>query len=333
VSVARDYMQRLAALHAIDPASLDLPSLGPPSRIADHVTEELDEWQRQLDEHDEPDPVPVWAMRWLRENLPADDGWPVVLVHGDAGPGNFMYDGGRVVAVVDWEMAHYGDLHDDLGWVYVRDLQERFPSMPERVGDYEHAAGRRIDIDRLRYFRVLAQTRCAIGTRNGLLARDSRGEIANHLIYSTLHRRLLVEALAAALGRELPETPPLAASDDVRDAWMYDVALDDLRDTVVPAIHEGFATRRAKGLARLLKYLRQQHVFGDAAAAATAADLQTVLDRPADEHALCDAIRAGDVDDATALWWCGRSVARQTQLVAPAMGALASRHYAPLPPE
>jgi aminoglycoside phosphotransferase (APT) family kinase protein len=332
-AVAREYMHRLAALHALDPATLDLTGFGAPSTVREHVHEELDAWSDQLDLHDRPAPLATWALRWLRENVPPDGDWPVVLVHGDAGPGNFMFDADRVVAVMDWEMAHYGDAHDDLGWVYVRAVQEPFPSMPDRIADYEAAAGRRVDLARLRYFRVLAQARCWIGSRNGLLARDSRGEIANHLIYSTLHERLLVEALASALSLRLPETPPLGADDaSTEDTWMYDVALDDVRDVVLPAITDGFAARRAKGLARLLKYLREAQGLGPTAAAAERADLDALLaDGEPTRRSLCAAIAGGAVDDASALWWCARSAARSTQIAAPAMGVLATRHYAPLP--
>jgi aminoglycoside phosphotransferase (APT) family kinase protein len=337
VLVAREYMRRLAALHALDPAALDLTGFGTPTTVSEHVLEELDAWDSQLELYDEPAPLATWALRWLRANVPNDADWPVVLVHGDAGPGNFMYDEDGVVAVMDWEMAHFGDLHDDLGWVYVRAVQEPFPSMPERMRDYEAASGRGIDLERLQYFRVLAQTRCFIGTRNGLLARDSRGEIANHLIYSTLHERLLVEALAAAMSRPVPDAPALdpatAASTRLHDlAWMFDIALDDLREVVVPAVADAFASRRAKGLARLLKYLRSAQELGPAADEAERADLAALLgERPASPRDLCDAIASGAVDDDAALWWCGRAAARATQIAGPAMGVLATRHYAPLP--
>jgi aminoglycoside phosphotransferase (APT) family kinase protein len=332
LAIAGEYMTRLAALHALDPGQLDLPSFGAPTRVSDHVGEELDEWTRQAQQHAEPDPVLSWALRWLRANVPPDGDWPVVLVHGDAGPGNFLYEDDRVVAVMDWEMAHYGDLHDDLGWVYVRDVQERFPSLPDRMRDYERAAGRRIDLGRLRYFRVLAQARCAIGTRNGLLAGDSRGEIANHLIYSTLHQRLLVEALGDALGHPVLDTAPLAPEADAV-AWMYDVALDDLRDVIVPAIGDGFATRRAKGLARLLKFLRAEHALGAVARAEERDDTAALVgaDVTPDRAALCAAIGRGELDDEALLWWSARATARATQIAAAAMGALATRHYQPLP--
>ena len=37
----------------------------------------------------------------------------VGVVHGDAGPGNFVHADGRVVAVTDWEFAHLGDPAED----------------------------------------------------------------------------------------------------------------------------------------------------------------------------------------------------------------------------
>ena len=66
-----------------------------------------------------PDPALVFTLRWLRGNVPDVDG-PVVLVQGDTGPGNFMFADGRVVAVVDWELAHLGDPMDDIAWLSLR---------------------------------------------------------------------------------------------------------------------------------------------------------------------------------------------------------------------
>src|SRR3546814_7434006 len=44
----------------------------------------------------------------------------VVLCHGDAGTGNYLHDGSQVTGLIDWEMAHTGDAHDDLASVAVR---------------------------------------------------------------------------------------------------------------------------------------------------------------------------------------------------------------------
>jgi aminoglycoside phosphotransferase (APT) family kinase protein len=334
VAVASGFMAQLALLHGLEPRALDLPELGAPTRVSDHVRAEIDEWESQYRAHDVPDPLLALAITWLRERLPPDGDWPVVLVQGDTGPGNFMYRGDQVAAITDWELAHWGDLHDDLGWICVRDAQERFTHLPDRLRDYERAGGRKIDPARLRYFRVLAQARCAIGTRRGLLARDHRAEMASHLIFNTLHMRLLAEALADAEGLELPKSEPLELGE-ADASWAFDVALDDLRLHVVPALGESFAARRAKGLARLLKYLRELERLGPSAREAERRELAGLLRREVadlDEGraALCRAIERGAVDLHATLGFCLAAVAHSTQIARPAMGALADRHYSPI---
>lgn len=337
-STARDFMAQLAAVHALDPRALGIEELGAPGTIAAHVLEELAIWEAQYREGGATEPTISLAFAWLRGNLPPDGDWPVVLVQGDTGPGNFLYADGRVVAVMDWEMAHWGDLHDDFGWLCVRDAQERFTHLPDRFRDYVAAGGRPLDPDRLRYFRVLAQTRCAVGTRRGLLMRDARGEIANHLIFSTMHLRLLADALAEATGASTARVPPPAtASAPSADAWLLDIALDDLRDVIVPALGAGFAQQRAKGLARLLKYVRRADELRAWAEDAERADLATLLgdaaaSAPREDRraALCRAIEEGGLALDDAIAFCIRDTGRAIEVARDAMGALADRTYSPI---
>ena len=36
-----------------------------------------------------------------------------MVVHGDPGPGNFLSEDGRIVALTDWEFVHHGDAAED----------------------------------------------------------------------------------------------------------------------------------------------------------------------------------------------------------------------------
>jgi cytochrome c1 len=122
----------------------------------------------------------------------------------------------------------------------------------------------------------------------------------------------------------------------VRRPRRYDVVLDDPGDRVVPALDDDFAARRAKGAARLVKYLREEDRLGAAVAAAELAELSRVLGSGADalgpaREELCRRIREGTVDDGEVLEHCARHWARRTQVVGPSMGSLAERHLAPLP--
>ncbi len=299
------------------------------------MLDEIAEWEQQYAAAGGGVPAITLACAWLRANVPDGDGWPVVLVQGDTGPGNFMFDGDRLVAVTDWELAHWGDIHDDLAWVLVRDTLERFPDLETRFSDYEQASGVTIDAARLRYFRVLAQCRATIGTLAGLRSHDARGEIAWQLIYNTLHTRLLAEALAEAEGLALE--PPLVTElgGDGERSWAFDVALADLRDVVLPALADDFAATRTKGVARLLKYLREADRLGPGFATQERDELGALLGRPVDDVeagrvALCSAIEQGALAPRAVLAYCLRQSARDTAIMRGAMGSLADRHFTPV---
>jgi aminoglycoside phosphotransferase (APT) family kinase protein len=59
-------------------------------------------------------PVIALALRWLEDNLP-----PAAeprLIHGDYRLGNLLIEGHRLTGVLDWELAHFGDPHEDLAY-------------------------------------------------------------------------------------------------------------------------------------------------------------------------------------------------------------------------
>jgi aminoglycoside phosphotransferase (APT) family kinase protein len=81
-------------------------------------------WSRELDYWEEvifrdelhPQPIVRAALRRLRHN-PPPPAQKLSVVHGDYRSGNFLHDGrGRVLAILDWEMAHLGDPLEDLAW-------------------------------------------------------------------------------------------------------------------------------------------------------------------------------------------------------------------------
>jgi len=335
---ARDFMVKLAALHALDPAALDLPAFPPVKTVTDAVHAELDEWERVLVERGGTvDPALAFSLRWLRRNVPDYDG-PPVLVQGDTGPGNFMYTGGRVTAVVDWELAHLGDPMDDIAWLSLRATQEPFTDFPTRLREYEALSGNPIDQTRVHYYQVMAETKLQVmGHRPGGGGGDGSGDggggdVGNGFIYGMLHRRLWLEALAAATGLELtPAEEPRARERRDHD-WMYDAVLSQLRDVIVPRTPDPLAAQRGKGIARLIKYLAQIDTYGDAYEAYELDDLEVLLGRQTESIAAgravaADAVGAGAVSEEDYLRLLWRRVARETELARPSMGALADRHW------
>ena len=161
-ATAHDFMTKLAALHALDALSLDLPLFPPVRTVADAVAAELDEWDRVLAERGGAvDPALAFSLSWLRRHVPDYDG-PPVLVQGDTGPGNFMYAGGRVTVVVDWELAHLGDPMDDIAWLSLRATQEPFTDFARRLREYESLTGNEVDEGRVHYYQVMAETKLQV---------------------------------------------------------------------------------------------------------------------------------------------------------------------------
>jgi aminoglycoside phosphotransferase (APT) family kinase protein len=340
---ARDFMAKLAALHALNPASLCLRGFSSTTTIPDTVHLELDEWDSVITERGgEADPALTFTLHWLRRNVPAYEG-PVVLVQGDTGPGNFMYRDGRVVAVVDWELAHFGDPMDDIAWLSLRTTQEPFPDFPQRLREYEELSGNVIDEERVHYYQVAAEAKLQVMSHRpaGSSGRDgpqdgSEGsDVGNGFIYGVLHRRLWLEALAGVIEIELtPAEIPLHPTRREHD-WMYAAVLGQLREVVVPRITDPLAKARSKGLARLVKYLEQVDSYGEFYEACELADLKGLLGRdpgsvPAGRADISAEVRSGRIGDNEYVRYLWRRVARETELARPSMGALADRHWPPL---
>ena len=337
--VARDFMTKLAALHQLDPALLDLPEFPAPTTIPDAVRWELDEWDGILAARGgEPDPALTFTLGWLRRHIPEREG-PVVLVQGDTGPGNFMFEDGHVVVVVDWELAHLGDPMEDIAWLTLRATQDPFPDLPSRLQEYEQLTGNEIDDATVHYYQVMAEAKLQVMSHRGeRSAGDTNdadavgGDVGNGFMYAVLHRRLWLEALAAATSIALTpaELPPAREKGD--HEWMYPAILGQLRHVVVPNITDPLAKTRAKGLARMIKYLEQVDAHGAFYAECERDELAVLLGSRPDSlaegrHDLAAAVRDGQVSDADYVGYLWHRAVRENELARPAMGVLADRHW------
>lgn len=322
--IALDLMDRLAALHGVAATSLDMPSdLLPPTTIRQAILDEIEIWERQYRATARTDPLIEFAVRWLRDACPADPRPPGV-VHGDAGPGNFLHQNGQVTAMVDWELTHFGDPVEDLAWLSMRTVLEPFPDFPACLDHYAKAVGKAPDLERLRYYRVLVQLRVAVIRWIG------EGQVpANSLLSSALNRRLLTVALAEATGINLPPPPdPAPASDD---DGLAKAALDELRHDVVPHLSDAHALQHAKSLARMIKRLRDGPRYAADRAAEERKTLRRLLgDAHATPEEFAARLRSGEIPAAEVLPHLSRMAGYETRMAEDAMGALAWRGFPPL---
>ena len=338
-ATARDFMTKLAALHSLDAAALDLPAFPAVRTVADAVHAELDEWERVLAERGgTPDPALAFSLRWLRRHVP-DYAGPPVLVQGDTGPGNFMYEGGSchrrgrlgvgaprgphgrhrlAVAAGDPGALHrFPDPSARVrGALRQRHRRGEGALLPGDGGDEAPGDG--------------PPTGCCRTGGGGQSSADT--DVGNGFIYQMLHRRLWLEALAAATGLVLTPAEAPRARDGSDHDWMYDAVLAQLRDVIVPRTSDPLASARGKGIARLVKYLAQVDTYGASYEVFELDDLEALLGRRPESVALgrraaADAVASGGVSDEAYLEVLWRRVARETELARPSMGALADRHW------
>lgn len=162
----------LAQVHQVDVSATGLLDVLP-TPVPDPATAEVDRWERLLSDAElEPQPVLRWALRWVRDHIPAPPD-RLVLVHGDFRPANVLVHNGSVEVLLDWELAHLGDPLDDLGWycaqVYTR--EHFIPGVWEQsdfLKRYQELTGTTVPAESLLFWQVLSLFRLAVIALQGV---------------------------------------------------------------------------------------------------------------------------------------------------------------------
>ncbi len=159
----RNAARTLADLHSVDLRTLSLddePHVG--------AEQEIDRWCRLLETVD-PELVPGWptVAAALRSSMPP--GVDPAIVHGDFRLGNLLAVGGRINAIIDWEIWSVGDPRVDAGWFLLNADPETYrrptpyvsvtPRPQELASIYESAVGR--PLPHLDWFQALASFKSA----------------------------------------------------------------------------------------------------------------------------------------------------------------------------
>jgi aminoglycoside phosphotransferase (APT) family kinase protein len=276
-------------------------------------------WRDMLDRLRQPHPALELGLLRLAASRPDPVGTGVV--HGDFRLGNWMVDADGLVGVLDWELAHVGDVAADLGWMCVRSW--RFGAAPPVAGmgtraqllsAYRDAGGPAIGVETLRWWEAVgtlrwgviciqqAQTHWTGAIRSVELAAIGRRvaeveldllELLDPELVRTLTRELVDESLTSSRVTG-PHDRPLA-SELVQ-------AVQEWVDTLDLAGHDRFLARVAT---RALDVVRREVAMGPALAARheqrlaalgvgsdaeLAAQVRAGRDEPAVVRAVCESV-------------------------------------------
>jgi aminoglycoside phosphotransferase (APT) family kinase protein len=184
-AAAEDFVDVLAAIHLLD---VDEIGLGDLARKDDYVGRQLRAWYRSWTSSagdSTADDPRVHELHDLLQATKPPDGIPR-LVHGDYGFHNCLVaSGGRLTAVVDWEVCTLGDALSDLAYVLNRwatpgheisgrtTMPEGFPTADEVLARYRDRTA--ADLSNLDYYVTLNHWRSACIVQ-GVYTRYTRGQ-------------------------------------------------------------------------------------------------------------------------------------------------------------
>lgn len=176
-ALGKEFVETLAAIHAVpvprDPARLG--TLGRPDEHPHQAAQWQVNWWSRVWQDDKVASHPLVAQveTWLRAHVPAAE--RLVVVHGDYRTGNYLFDeqSRTITAVLDWELSHIGDPHEDLGWA----VQHMYSTMEngvrlvtglmpreEFLAGYEAASGHEVAAEHLHYYEVLCAFKSTVAT-------------------------------------------------------------------------------------------------------------------------------------------------------------------------
>lgn len=210
-----DIAHDLARIHGI--AQVKLPS-GIPTL---DYREGIDGLKAQFDETGGDRPIIALGLKWLIDHCPE----PVapMLNHGDYRMGNILVEDGRLTGVLDWELAHFGDHHEDLAfgcmtvWRFARIDRPALGlgSLEAYFAAYESAGGARVDPVRFRFWMVYRTVWWALGClqmakywRSGEDRMLERVVISRRASEQELDLLMLLEEEAPEAERKRPVGPP-----------------------------------------------------------------------------------------------------------------------------
>jgi aminoglycoside phosphotransferase (APT) family kinase protein len=180
-------LARIHGIHLADHPELgDLPKPagGEPTAAAEVAHYESAFREASFDPH----PVFELAFRWLHQHMPTTN--ELTLVHGDYRLGNFLFGEEGLRGVIDWELAHWGDPMEDLGWLTVRSWRFGGSKPVAGVGDreafysaYEAAGGFPVNRERVRFWELYGNLKWGVITitqaANYLTGRSKSVELAS----------------------------------------------------------------------------------------------------------------------------------------------------------
>ena len=210
-AVLNHWIDILAALHRLPLGRFEAIGIERPQRAEQLGLGDFQRWEKSWrDRKNRPDPRIEWVIRWLHRNVPRHRNKPAML-QGDAG--QFLFDQGRVTAMIDLELAYIGDPLADLAGMLNRDLSEPMGDLNRAFHRYAGLMGEPLDVKSVWYHTARFGICTPIACAPLLAAPPAQFNYPVYLGWDIVYGRICLEAIARFSGialrePELPEPAP-----------------------------------------------------------------------------------------------------------------------------
>ncbi|MBY0275665.1 phosphotransferase family protein [Candidatus Binatia bacterium] len=331
-AVLDHYIELLVAMQRIDVGEFEALGFHRPTTAAELALADLPRWEQSFRARKRrPEPLIELVLRWLHAHLP-EKRTRACFATGDAG--QFLFEDGRVTAVIDLELAFLGDPLADLGAMRSRDASEPLGDLSRAYRRYADLTGEPIDMGTLHFHtvRFALNTPLAVAP---LCADPPPGfNLAQYLSWYLVYGRLPLEVIAEVEGIPL-DPPPTSITADVSTAASAVPAsrFGVAHDVLVGLLEGGERSYATDTALRVARYVREIDRHGARVAAQDADELASLLGRRSDDPREADAALeariadAGRDETAAIVRYLHRRTLRHEVLLRPAMRELADARF------
>jgi aminoglycoside phosphotransferase (APT) family kinase protein len=164
--LAAQFIDTLASLHRVQWKDKPIAATANGVTASNAALQNVEYWETQIRRWAmRPYPLADWGIRWLKNHAPVAPF--VAIVHGDYRTGNFLELGGHITAILDWELVHLGDPHEDLGWASLpmymgaSKLISRLAESDWFYARYSEKVGFEVSMESVRYYQALSLLKLA----------------------------------------------------------------------------------------------------------------------------------------------------------------------------
>ncbi len=179
-SLGTQFTDALGALHTIEWRHSGLARLACHVSVQNAALLQIEEWEGNYHRWAlKAYPMFHFALRWLRAHQPTAP--RVSIIHGDYRLGNFLESDGKITAILDWELVHLGDPHEDLAWFCLPQyrggtrLMGKLIARDEFYARYEAKSGISVNTASMRFYEIFNLLKLAATHMAGVYAFERNG--------------------------------------------------------------------------------------------------------------------------------------------------------------